>query len=452
MFITRKHLSRRTLMRGVGTAIALPYLDAMLPAFGAPGGAAETKSPIRLAFVYIPNGAVMQDWTPEAAGSNYGFTPILKPLEAYREDMFVLTGLAANNGNALGDGGGDHARAAASFLTGVHPKKTSGADIQSGISADQIVAKQIGGATRLSSLELACDDSRLVGSCDTGYSCAYTNTIVWRGPTSPLPPETNPRLVFERLFGTEDFSVDPATRARRAEYRKSILDMARERIVKLMGDLGPSDKRKMDEYLYAIREIEKRIESAEVDNRTITPGGEKPSGIPVVYGDYLKLMYDLKIMAFQADLTRVATTMAGREGSVRVFPEIGVPEPHHPLSHHRNDPATMAKLSKINQHHVQLFAYFIGKMKSTQDGDGTLLDHSMIVYGGGLSDSNRHLHENLPVLLAGRGGGKLKPGRHVVYDKPVPVTNLYMTLMSHMGLRAETIGDSNGEVAFLSET
>jgi hypothetical protein len=452
MFITGKHLSRRTLLRGLGTAIALPYLDAMMPAFGAPAAAAAGTSPLRIAFVYIPNGAVMQDWTPATAGRDYAFTPILKPLEAYREDMFVLSGLAANNGNALGDGGGDHARAAASFLTGVHPKKTSGADIQSGISADQIVAKQLAGATRLSSLELACDDSRLVGSCDTGYSCAYTNTIVWRGPTSPLPPETNPRLVFERLFGTEDFSVDPATRARRAEYRKSILDMARERTVKLMGDLGPSDRRKVDEYLYAIREIEKRIESAESDNRTITPTGEKPSGVPVVYGDYLKLMYDLKIMAFQTDLTRVATTMVGREGSVRVFPEIGVPDPHHPLSHHRNDPEMLAKLSKINQHHVELFAYFLGKLKATQDGDGTLLDHSMVVYGGGLSDSNRHLHENLPVVLAGRGSGKLKPGRHVIYDKPVPVTNLYMTLLGHMGVRPETIGDSNGEAAFLSET
>lgn len=452
MFITRKHLSRRTLLQGVGTAIALPFLDAMTPAFGAPGNKKAAEAALRLAFVYIPNGAVMANWTPATAGKDYTFPSILKPIEKYREDLFVLTGLAAHNGNALGDGGGDHARAAASFLTGVHPKKTAGADIQSGISADQLVAKHLAGATRLSSLELGCDDTRLVGSCDTGYSCAYTNTIVWRSPDSPLPPETNPRLVFERLFGSDDFSVDPAIRARRAEYRKSILDMARDRTTVLMNKIGPSDKRKVDEYLYAIREMEKRIEGAERDNRTITPGMEKPSGVPILYGDYMKLMYDLKVMAFQADITRVATTMVGREGSVRVYPEIGVPHPHHPLSHHRNDPDTLVKLSKINQHHIDLFAYFIGRMKETQDGDGTLLDHSMIVYGGGISDSNRHLHENLPVVVVGRGNGKLRPGRHVIYEKQVPVTNLYMTLMGHMGVRPESIGDSRGQVEFLSET
>ncbi|MCU1330948.1 MAG: hypothetical protein JWN34_6318 [Bryobacterales bacterium] len=452
MFITRKHLSRRVLLRGVGAAIALPFLDAMIPAFGAPATSEGGNAALRLAFVYIPNGAVMADWTPTAAGTDFNFTSILKPLEKYREDVFVLTGLAANNGNALGDGGGDHARAAASFLTGVHPKKTSGADIRSGISADQLVAKSLDGKTRLSSLELGCDDTRLVGSCDTGYSCAYTNTIVWRGPNSPLPPETNPRLVFERLFGSEDFSVDPAVRVRRAGYRKSILDMARERTATLMNTIGPADKRKVDEYLYAIRETEKRIETAERDNRNITPQIEKPSGVPIIYGDYMKLMYDLKVLAFQADITRVATTMVAREGSVRVYPEIGVPDPHHPLSHHRNDPETLARLSKINQHHMDLFAYFIGRLKATQDGDGTLLDHSMVVYGGGLSDSNRHLHENLPVVVAGRGNGKLKPGRHVIYEKQVPVTNLYMTLMGHMGVRPESIGDSNGQAAFLSDT
>ena len=447
MFITRKRLSRRTLLRGAGAAIALPFLDAMTPAFGA----SKEAPAVRLAFVYIPNGAVMADWTPKTSGRNYAFTPILKPLEAHRDDMLVLTGLADQNGNALGDGGGDHARAAASFLTGVHPKKTAGADIRSGISADQIVAKHMSGATRLSSLELGCDDSRLVGSCDTGYSCAYTNTICWRGPTSPLPPETNPRLVFERLFGTEDYSLDPATRARRAEYRKSILDMARDRAQKLMGDIGPSDKRKVDEYLYAIREIEKRISIAESDNRTITPSVEKPSGIPIAFADYMKLMYDLQIIAFQADLTRVTTTMVGREGSVRVYPEVGVPDPHHPLSHHRDIPASLAKLTKINTFHAELFSYFVAKLKSTQDGDGSLLDHSMILYGGGISDSNQHLHENLPLLLFGRGDGSLKPGRHIVYEKQVPVTNLYLTLMGHMGIRPESVGDSNGKVEFLSE-
>jgi Protein of unknown function (DUF1552) len=305
--------------------------------------------------------------------------------------------------------------------------------------------------TRLPSLELGCDDTRIVGSCDTGYSCAYTNSISWRGPASPMPPETNPRLVFERLFGNEDFSLDPATRARRNDYRKSILDMARERTTKLMGDLGPSDKRKVDEYLYAVREIEKRIAAAESDNRRITPSIDKPAGIPIAFTDYMKLMYDLQVIAFQTDLTRVSTTMVGREGSVRVYPEVGVPDPHHPLSHHRNNPDSLAKLAKINTLHTELLSYFIGKLKATPDGDGTLLDHSMVLYGGGISDSNRHIHENLPVLLFGRGDGSLKPGRHVIYEKDVPVTNLYLTLMDRMGIRPETVGDSTGKVEHLSE-
>jgi hypothetical protein len=452
MFVTRKHLPRRTFLRGLGTAIALPCLDAMMPAFAAPASSlTDTKSASRLAFVYIPNGAVMDHWTPKSTGAGYEFTSILKPLEAYREDMFVLTGLADHNGNALGDGGGDHARAAASFLTGVHPKKTAGSDIHVGISVDQVVAQKMAGVTRLPSLELGCDDTRIVGSCDTGYSCAYTNSISWRGPSSPMPPETNPRLVFERLFGTEDFSLDAATRLRRAEYRKSILDMARERTGKLMGDLGPSDRHKVDEYLYAIREIERRIATAETDNRKIVPSIDKPSGVPIAFAEYMKLMYDLQVIAFQADLTRVTTTMIGREGSVRVYPEIGVADPHHPLSHHRNNPESLAKLAKINTLHTELFSYFIGKMKSTQDGDGSLLDHSMIVYGGGISDSNRHIHENLPVLLFGRGNGALKPGRHIDFGKEVPVTNLYLTLMDRMGVAPETVGDSNGKVEHLSE-
>lgn len=451
MFVTRKHLSRRTLLRGIGTAIALPYLDAMTPAFAAPANtAAAVKKAVRTAFVYIPNGAVMDKWTPKDAGTSFELTPILKPLERHRQEMLVLTGLADRNGNALGDGGGDHARAAASFLTGVHPKKTAGSDIHVGISADQIIAKQLAGTTRLASLELGCDDSRVVGSCDTGYSCAYTNSISWRGPASPMPPETNPRLVFERLFGTEDYSLDAETRARRAEYRKSILDMARERTGKLMGELGPSDKRKVDEYLYAIREIETRIAQAEKENRDITPSIEKPSGIPIAFSDYIRMMYDLQVIAFQADLTRVTTTMVGREGSVRVYPEVGVPDPHHPLSHHRNNPEWLAKLAKINTYHTELFAYFIDRLKSTPDGDGSLLDHSMIVYGGGISDSNRHLHENLPVLLFGRGDGSLKPGRHVIYEKEIPVTNLFLSIMDKMGLRPETVGDSDGQVEHLS--
>jgi len=413
MIITRKHMPRRTFLKGMGTAIALPMLDAMLPARAA-ASRAITKAPVRLAFVYVPNGIVMKDWTPAATGKDFECTRILKPLEAFRDDLFVLSGLADRNGNALGDGPGDHARAGASFLTGVHCKKTAGADIHAGISADQIAAQKMAVETRFPSIELGCEDSRTVGNCDSGYSCAYTNSISWRTPTTPMPPEVNPRMAFERLFGTADLSLDPKTRARRARYRKSILDLVREDTRKLVGTLGPADRRKIEEYLSAVREIEQRIEKAEKDNREVAPTIEKPAGIPIAFPDYAALMCDLLVVAFRADLTRVATLMIGREGSLRVYPEIDIPDPHHPLTHHRNNPEWIEKVTKINCLHTELFAHFLGKLKSAQEGDGTLLDHSMIVYGSGLSDGNRHTHEDLPVLVAGRGDGGLKPGQHVV--------------------------------------
>jgi hypothetical protein len=450
MFITRKRLPRRTFLKGVGTAIALPMLDAMTPALAATGRA-NTTSPVRLAFVYVPNGIVMNEWTPKGAGKDYECTRILKPLEAFREDIFVLSGLDDHNGNALGDGPGDHARAGASFLTGVHCKKTAGADIQNGISADQIAAQKIASGTRFASLELGCEDSRTVGNCDSGYSCAYTNSISWRSPTTPMPPEINPRMAFERLFGTVDLTLDPETRARRSRYRKSILDLVREDTRKLVTTLGSSDRRKMDEYLFAVREIEKQIESAEKDNRGLPATIEKPAGIPTVFPDYVKLMCDLLVVAFQTDLTRVSTLMIAREGSMRVYPEIGIPDPHHPLTHHRNNPDWIEKVTQINCLHTQLFAYLLGQLKSTQDGEGALLDHSMIVYGSGLSDGNRHQHENLPVLLAGRGDGSLKPGRHIVYRRGTPMTNLYMTLLDRMGVQPEKIGDSTGKVEQLTD-
>lgn len=451
MIITRKHLPRRTFLRGLGAAaIALPVLDAMTPAL-ATTGSAVTKAPTRLSFVYVPNGIVMKDWTPQGTGTNFEFTRILKPLESMREDLFVLSGLEDHNGNALGDGPGDHARAGASFLTGVHCKKTAGADIQAGISADQIAAQAIGAKTRFPSLELGCEDSRTVGNCDSGYSCAYTNSLSWRTPTTPMPPEVNPRMAFERLFGTLDLSLDPATRTRRAEYRKSILDMVRDDTQNLIGTLGQADRRKIDEYLYAVREIEKRIASAEKDNTDVLPTIEKPAGIPITFHEYAKLMYDLQVMAFQTDLTRVTTLVMGREGSMRVYPEIGVPDPHHPLTHHRNNPEWIEKVAKINCLHTEMFAYYLKKLKDTPDGDGTLLDHSMIVYGSGLSDGNRHSHEDLPVLLAGGGGGSLKPGRHIAYKQGTPLTNLYLTLLDRMGVQPEMIGDSTGRLEHLAD-
>lgn len=445
MIITRKHLPRRTFLRGMATAIALPMLDAMTPAL-ASEGRTSAKAAARLAFVYVPNGIIMEEWTPGSAGKDFEFSRILKPLEAFREDLLVLSGLADHNGNALGDGPGDHARAGASFLTGVHPKKTAGADIRNGISADQFAAQAFASKTRFPSIELGCEDTHTVGNCDSGYSCAYTNSISWRTPTTPMPPERNPRIVFERLFGTADFSLDSKARARRAEYRKSILDLVGEDTRRLAGTLGTSDRRKLDEYLTAIAEIERRIKSAEKDNREATPAIEKPAGIPATFDEYLKLMFDLQVAAFQADLTRVTTLMVGREGSVRVYPEIGVPDPHHPITHHRGNAEWIEKITRINCFHTELLAYFLKRLKDAQDGDGTLLDHSMIVYGSGLSDGNRHTHEGLPVLLAGRGAGSLRPGRHIIYPAKTPVTNLYLALLDRLGARPEKIGDSTGKL------
>jgi hypothetical protein len=447
MIVTRKHLHRRTFLKGMGAVIALPVLDAMTPALSA--AARAGKPPLRLAFTYVPNGITMTDWTPKGAGVGYEFARVMKPLERFREDTVVLSGLAHRNGNALGDGPGDHARAGASYLTGVHPRKTAGADIQNGISVDQIAAQHLAPQTRFASLELGCDDSRTVGNCDSGYSCAYTNSLAWRGPATPMPPETNPRLVFERLFGDIDTSLPPEVRARRLLHRRSILDLVGERTARLAADLGPTDRRKLDEYLSSIRDIERRIEKSEQDLTGLTPNIDKPTGIPVLYADYVNLMFDLQLLALQTDSTRIVTMMMGREGSSRTYPEIGVPDPHHPLTHHRNNSEWIEKVTKINTMHVELFAGFIEKMKATPDGDGTLLDHSMIVYGSGLSDGNRHTHDDLPVLLVGRGGD-LRLGSHIVYPKGTPMTNLFLTLLDRMGVPAEQIGDSTGRIEHLT--
>lgn len=449
MMLTRTHLPRRTFLRGLGVAIALPTLDAMTPALAR---AAESgPAPVRLLFTYVPNGVTMADWTPTGAGRAFDLPRIMQPLAPYREKMLVLSGLAHGNGKALGDGPGDHARAAASYLTGVHPKKTAGADIKSGTSVDQLAAQHLGAQTRFASLELGCDDSRTVGNCDSGYSCAYTNTLSWRSETSPMPPETNPRLVFERLFGGVDAGLDPALRAKRLVNRRSILDVVSARSRALSGSLGAADRRKVDEYLTSIREIERQIDAAEQDWTDIPPGVEKPTGVPVAYADYVKLMFDLQVLALQTDMTRVVTMMMGREGSMRTYPEIGVPDPHHPLTHHRNNGEWVERVSQINTFHAELFGYFLGKLAATPEGDSTLLDQSMVVYGSGLSDGNRHTHEDLPVLIAGSGGGALKTGRHVVYPQDTPMTNLYLTLLDRFGVRPETIGDSTGHIEHLTD-
>jgi Protein of unknown function (DUF1552) len=437
-FVIRKHLSRRTVLRGLGASVALPMLDAMRPAF-----AATEPDPLRLAFTYVPNGITPADWTPTGQGRDFQMSRILKPLEPWREQLLVLSGLAHKNGNALGDGPGDHARAGASFLTGVHPRKTAGADIKNGVSVDQIAARAIGQTTRLLSLELGCEESRTVGNCDSGYSCAYTNSISWRSDTTPNPPETNPRMAFERLFGADEITLDAEARERRTRDRRSVLDFVAGRTRSLTRDLGPSDRRKLDEYLTGVREIERQIERAEADPRRVEAPFGKPAGIPAEFADYVKLMFDLQVAALQADLTRVVTFMMGREGSLQSYPEIGVPDSHHPLTHHRGQPDLVERVTKINVFHVELFSHLVGRLAATKDGDKTLLDRVAIVYGSGLADGDRHTHEDLPVVVV---GGGLGTGRHVVCPPETPMTNLYLTLLERMGVQSEALGDSTGRL------
>ena len=435
-FLTHKHIDRRTLLRGIGAAIALPALDAMFPAL-----ASSPKPPRRLAVVYVPNGIIMKDWKVATTGQDFAFTRILKPLEPFRREITVLSGLA--NHAAENAQGGGHAKATGSFLSGAAPKYTAGPDVHAGVTFDQLVAQHWGSEVRVSCLQIGCEDSRMVGNCDTGSSCAYTNTLSWRNADEPLVVDVNPRSVFERLFGTIDPSLPAAVRARRALYRKSILDHTREEAQRLMADLGPADRRKMDEYLTGIREVELKITAAERD--PVTPPAEKPSGIPFEYKDYVKLMFDLQAIGFQSDLTRVSTMMMGREGSVRTYPEIGVPDPHHPLTHHRGHPDFIEKVTKINCFHVELFAAFVEKLKATADGDGTLLDHSAILYGCALSDGNAHSNRDLPLVVAGRAGG-LKGGQHLAAEQGTPVSNLFVQLMNCVGLETERFADSSGRL------
>jgi len=446
MIITKKSLSRRALLRGFGTAVALPLLDSMSPAL-----AAAKKQPVRMAFLYVPNGIIMKDWTPAGEGAGYTLSKTLEPLAAHRERMLVLSGLDQYNGQSLGDGAGDHARAGASWLTGVHPKKTQGADILAGISADQVAAKEIGKLTTLPSLELGLEDNKLVGGCDSGYSCAYSNTVCWASPTTPLPPEINPRSVFERLFGDGE-TTDPAARALLAKQDRSILDFVRADAARMGMGLGAGDKRKLSEYLDAVREIEVRIQKLEKQdpNAVALPAMDRPGGIPPTFEEHINLMFDLMKIAFQADLTRVITLMIGREGGNRTYRNIGVPDAHHGLSHHFNDESKISRLQKIDQHHVAQLAAFLTKLQAAKDGDGTLLDNSMIMYGSSLSDGNRHEHLDLPAILAGGGGGRIHGGRHVRYKKGTPMTNLFLSMLDTAGVQPEKIGDSTGKVEHLS--
>lgn len=443
-----KHLDRRTFLRGVGAAMSLPLLDAMTPAFAS---TSAKQAPLRMVITYVPNGVTMAEWTPAAEGAGIELSSSLASLAPHQDDLIVLSGLTHNNGRALGDGAGDHARAAASFLTGVHPKKTAGADIHLGISVDQVAANALQDETPYSSLELTCEPGRLAGSCDSGYSCAYTNSISWRSPKTPNPPEHNPRHIFERLFGAGNGSPNAANVARRRRYRKSLIDFVSEDTRALMRKLGPTDRGKLDEYLYSVRKIEKRIEYAEeVSGDPAHPEMHAPEGVPEDFAEYVRLMFDMQVLALQTDQTRVITFMIGREGSNRSYKEIGATDGHHELSHHQGDPEKIAQISAINRYHVEQFAYFLDRLKSLPEGDGTLLDHCMIVYGSGLSDGQSHKHHNLPVLLAGGGCGTLRPGRHIRYPAETPMTNLFVALLDRMGVPAETLGDSTGDLGYLS--
>ena len=442
MYITGKALSRRTVLRGMGTAaIALPFLDSMVPALAAP-----TKAPVRLAFLYVPNGIMMRDWNPaqDYEGKFREFPRAMKPLEAFRDDMLQLGNLTHNSGRALLDGAGDHGRCSGSYLTGIQVKKTT-IDIKASISCDQIIANKIGSQTRFPSLELGMDDARQAGDCDSGYSCAYTNNLAWRSETQPLPPTLDPRVFFERLFG-DGVILTPEQRAQQAKDRQSILDFVTADTKKLQTSLGPTDKRKLDEYLSSIREVERQLEKAEKDNAQVNPGMDKPYGVPADFAEHFQLLTDMVTIAFQSDMTRVLTFMVTHEGTSRAYREIGIPDGHHPCTHHQNKPDLMEKVSQINEYHTKQLAGWLAKLKATKEGDGNLLDNSMIVYGAGLSDGNRHLHEDLPTLLIGRGGGFLKPGRRVVYRKETPMCNLHLTLMDRMGVPVENFGDASGEL------
>jgi Protein of unknown function (DUF1552) len=435
MFITRKAISRRAMLRGLGATVALPLLDSMGPALSA-----AARSVNRFGVVYVPNGMIMQNYLPVNEGPDYEMTPTLSALEPLREHFQVLSGL--NCIPTPGRPGGAHAKASTRFLTDISPP-TSETWLDAGISVDQILAQETGKYTQLASLELAIESGETAGSCDTGYACPYTNTLSWKGPSTPLPTQNNPRLVFERLFG-DSGSTDPKERLGRIRLQKSILDSVTQEVSHLQGALPQGDRTKLTEYLDAVRGVERRIQNAEKDNHQV-PLVDHPAGIPANWEDHVKLMFDLMVLAYQSDLTRVITLMMGHEQSGMTYPQIGVPDAHHPISHHQREPEKVAKTAKINAYHVRMFAYLMEKLRGTPDGDGTLLDHMTMIYGAGIADSNTHAPVNIPFLLAGGGAGSLKGGRHTNL-KGVPLANLHLTLMDQFGVKWDQIGDSTGRV------
>jgi hypothetical protein len=453
MFISKLALPRRTFLRGVGASLALPLLDAMVPAGVAM--AQTAANPVRrLGFVYLPNGVArnftgINYWTPAGEGAAFELSPILSPLAPFRNRLVVISGLAQHQADAFDDGAnGDHTRGTSSWLTGVHPKRTEGADVRNGVSADQIAAAAIGTDTALPSLELGIDLNFLAGQCENSYSCAYLNTLAWRSPSTPLPTENNPRIVFERLFGDGGTAAERQAQARE---NRSILDSVREDFSRLQQTLGPGDRATVTDYLDAVREVERRIQRVERGGAASElPDLSRPAGIPDRFDEHVKLMYELQWLAFRADLTRVVTFMLGRELNFRTYPEIGITEGHHGLSHHQDNPAQIAKYARLNTYQTELFSWFLDKLQSTPEGDGTLLDHSLFLYGAGLSNPNLHAHYDLPLAVVGGAAGRLQGGRHLVYRAETPMTNLLLSLLDKAGARTESLGDSTGRLDGLS--
>jgi hypothetical protein len=446
MIVTRKALSRRTFLRGVGATIALPLLDAMVPALTATAQTPAAPQRLRrLGYIYIPMGCDRTRWTPTGGEPLEELSFILAPLKPVKEHVAVVSNLELRNAYP-----GTHATSNSAFLSAARAKLTESADYYLGTTADQIAARQLGKDTQLPSLELSMDLMSLAGQCDNGYACVYQNNLSWASPTTPLPSEAHPRIVFERLFG------DGATGAERRaalKTRASLLDSVMDEFTRLNHQLGPADRARLAQYLDTVREVERRIQRAEAGaSDHPLPDVERPVGVPAAYADHARLMFDLQVLAFQGDITRVITFQLARETSNRTYPEIGVPDPHHPLSHHGNDPAKVEKIARINRLHVSLFAEFLAKLRATREGNGTLLDHSLLLYGSGMGNPNVHDHDDLPILVAGGAAGRMKGGRHIRFAQPTPLANLHLTLLDKVGVELESFGDSRGKVKELFET
>jgi hypothetical protein len=442
-------LPRRTFLRGLGAMVALPMLDSLAPRAAA---AAAGQAPVRMAFLYVPNGVHIPHWTPPYEGALLDLPEILRPLAPFKRDMLILTGLTHDKGRANGDGPGDHARAAASWLTGSQALKSEGSQIRAGTSVDQVAAQHLGQATRLPSLEIGAEPGRQAGKCDSGYSCAYSNNISWRNESTPMTKELSPRAVFERLFGGGADAERSEAVARRLRYQRSLLDFVMDDAKRLGARVSGNDRLKLDEYLTAVREIETRVARAERETgeqRQDVPDLDLPEGIPANYEQHLRLLGDMMVLAFQTDSTRVCTFMFANEGSNKPYPFIGVNDGHHSLSHHENDHEKQMRISRINEFHTRQLAYILGRLKAVKEGEGSLLDHTMLVYGSSISDGNRHNHDDLPVLVFGKGGGAVQTGRHVRYAQETPMSNLFLSMLHAAGAPVDRFGDSTGRLRYL---